>query len=235
MTELDHYLATHYLDVAQSAAAANLTADEFEALVDRHLVPAPSYVVTSDGTLVSHVFGALPAPGSREDRYFHPSQSIWIARARHAIATCGEDGAEARLKEQFSTAFACALAALNLSTWRLRDSFDDSGLPIAAGLNARTDSAWSHFLHGTFGLCVASPVSEAHIAYKEVLQEKLACLSDHGARIAFPAGQGACMLELIDAYAAASMPFSPIEYARSSRKRLVDDLRTKLSAELAPA
>jgi len=35
---------------------------------------------------------------------------------------------------------------------------------------------------------------------------------------------------LIDQYAQASMPFSPLEYARSSRKRLVDDLREKLGA-----
>ena len=40
----------------------------------------------------------------------------------------------------------------------------------------------------------------------------------------------AAMGVLIDQYAQASMPFSPLEYARSSRKRLVDDLREKLGA-----
>lgn len=38
------------------------------------------------------------------------------------------------------------------------------------------------------------------------------------------------MHELIDAYAAAAMPFSPIEYPRSSRKRLVENLRANLRA-----
>ncbi len=33
------------------------------------------------------------------------------------------------------------------------------------------------------------------------------------------------MHELIDAFDAAAMPFSPLGYAVSSRKRLVDDLR----------
>jgi hypothetical protein len=36
------------------------------------------------------------------------------------------------------------------------------------------------------------------------------------------------LLDVIAAYEVAAMPFSPIEYAQSSRKRLVDDLRARL-------
>jgi hypothetical protein len=37
------------------------------------------------------------------------------------------------------------------------------------------------------------------------------------------------LLQLIDDYAISSMPFSPAEYERSSRKRLVDDLRSAVA------
>jgi hypothetical protein len=99
----------------------------------------------------------------------------------------------------------------------------------AEGLRARVESTWEHFLLGTFGLCVADPSSEAAIARKEVLQEKLTMLSDNGAKNEFSEAEARALLELIDAYAQAAMPFSPIEYAVSSRKRLVEDLSARIA------
>lgn len=227
MTELDHYLAQHYLDETQLAAAVAMTMEEIDALIQVRLVPAPAYVVDASGNLCSFVFGAMAAPGSRAGRYFPPSQLAWIAVALHALAE-GPETAPARLQAQFASRYGAALATLNLTTWRLRDSFDDRGAPIAEGLRARTDSAWTYFLNGTFSLCVANPMSEAHIAWKEVLQEKLAQQSGNGSKTLLPQAQAQQMHALIDAYAAAAMPFSPIEYALSSRKRLVEDLRANL-------
>jgi len=231
MTELDTYLAQHYLNEAQLTAVAALGPGELEELIRGRLVPAPSYVVTDGGTVRSFVFGEMAAPGAMPGSYFHRSQAVWIARAR-SVAGAGGDAAahdvEAVLKAQFTASFAAALAAFNLATWRLPDSFDDAGAPLAEGLRKRTDSAWTYFLNGTFGLCVANPVSEAHIAYKEVLQEKLVQLSDNGARTAFTADQARALAQLIADYAGAAMPFSPVEYPVSSRKRLVDDLRARL-------
>ncbi|MED5612613.1 DUF6058 family natural product biosynthesis protein [Janthinobacterium sp. P210005] len=227
MTELDHYLAQHYLDETQLAAAAAMTMEEIDALIQARLVPAPAYVVDASGNLCSFVFGAMAAPGARAGRYFPPSQLAWIAVALHALAE-GPEMAQARLQAQFASRYGAALATLNLTTWRLRDSFDDRGAPIAEGLRARTDSAWMYFLNGTFSLCVANPMSEAHIAWKEVLQEKLAQQSGNGSKTLLPQAQAQQMHALIDAYAAAAMPFSPIEYALSSRKRLVEDLRANL-------
>ena len=63
-----------------------------------------------------------------------------------------------------------------------------------------------------------------------MLQEKLTQLSENGARTVYSPLQLLALHELIDAYAAAAMPFSPVEYALSSRKRLVEDLRLKLGA-----
>ncbi len=230
MTALNDYLADRFLTAAQVAAAADMAIDELDLLICEGLVPAASYVVADTGTLGSFVFGAMAAPGATPGRYFPPSQTVWIARAHEAVLRYGLHGAQARLKEQFGHRFAAALAALNLAVWRLPDCFGENGAPLEAGLRVRVDNAWSYFLSGTFGMCVVNPVSEAHIAYKEVLQEKLVQLSENGARRQFSAQQAQALLALIDQYAAAAMPFSPVEYTRSSRKRLVDDLRATLHA-----
>lgn len=228
MSALDLYLARYYLNAEQVAAAGGLDVETVDAMIVNRLVPAPSYVVDDTGSLSSFVFGTMGADGARPGRYFHPAQLVWIARARAVLAITPAYEAEALLKSQFCAGFAVALATLNLSTWRLADSFDDSGAPLAAGLQVRVDSAWTYFLNGTFSLCVANPISEAHIGYKEVLQEKLAQQSDNGTRRMFSAQQASALDVLIDAYAAAAMPFSPLDYAVSSRKRLVEDLRANL-------
>jgi len=230
MTDLNHYLARHYVNQIQLAGIAQIGVAELDELIAARLIPAPSYVVSDDGKVTSFVFGQLDAPGATPGRYFHPAQSVWIARAREAPTGGAAHQAESILKQRFTTSFAAALAALNLSLWRLPDSFDEDGAPIANGLQARLDSAWTYFLNGTFNLCVANPISEAHIAYKEVLQEKLAQQSENGSRDAFTPQQARDMHGLIDAYAAASMRFSPAEYPVSSRKRLVDGLRARLAA-----
>lgn len=228
MTDLNNYLAKHFLTDAQLATTAAIPVSELYALIGNRLVPAPSYVVSDIGRLSSFVFGEMDAPGAKPGRYFHPAQLVWIAAARVALASGAHD-AEARLRAQFTARFSAALATLNLTTWRLRDSFDDNGAPIA-GLIERTDSAWEFFLNGTFSLCVANPISEAHIARKEVLQEKLTQLSENGSKTRFPPHQERLMRDLIAAYAAAAMPFSPIEYPLSSRKRLVEDLLANMGS-----
>ena len=79
-------------------------------------------------------------------------------------------------------------------------------------------------------MCVAHPDCEAAIARKEVLQEKLVALTDNGSTSSYPNDKAQQILDLIDAFAQSAMPFSPVDYALSSRKRLVDDLRQRVVA-----
>ena len=171
----------------------------------------------------------MPAPGAQDGEYFHPANQVWVNVARNTIAEVGRERAHGGLKNRFSTNLKSALGNLNASTWRLRDSFADDGSVLQSGLQARLDSMWDHFLRGTYGLCVADPRSEAAIAWKEVLQEKLVALSSNGTGTDYTEFEADAMLKLIDAYAQAAMPFSPIEYPVSSRKRLVEDLASSIT------
>jgi len=198
-------------------------------LIQRQLIPAPSYFVTDSGTVKSYVFGEMAAPGSLPGDFFHPANTVWVDIARRIIANSDPQAAYQQLKARFARNLQTALADLNATTWRLRDSFNDDGSPITEGLRVRIESLWEHFLQGTFGLCVANPISEAVIARKEVLQEKLSKLSENGFKVAFSAQELQTILELIDAYAEVSMPFSTVEYHKSSRKRLVEDLRMRIA------
>jgi Family of unknown function (DUF6058) len=226
LTDLDAYLAQHYLDAIQFADFCNISAATLSMLITKKRIPEPSYRISKNFTVYSYVFGEMDAPGSKPGEYFHPANRAWVLLAHGSKL----DTESSQLKARFSNNFQSALTEFNQTLFRLNDSFTDDGMPIPEGLIARSETAWEHFLKGTFGLCIANPTSEYEIARKETLQEKLSALSENGLKAHFAHDEINILLKLIEEYEAASMPFSPVEYSRSSRKRLVEDLRKRLLA-----
>jgi hypothetical protein len=226
---LQAYLDTHYQTLEQLADTCGITANALGYLVSQQLIPEPSYTVISDDKCLSQAFGELSAKQLRLGRYFHPSNKVWVAIAIDTKNKMSAKQASDHLKERFTQNFAAELKVLDTKTFRLQDSFTDSGDIIPDGLHARTDSAWTYFLKGVFSLCVADPSSEKSIATKEVLQEALIFLTDNGLKTNFSQAEKHHVLNLVDQYEQAAMPFSSIEYPISSRKRLVEDLRAKLN------
>jgi len=230
MNSLETYLKGYYQTADQLAAVCSISTDELAALVSEKLVPHASYTILEGDRLISQAFGEMSVQDSTPGQHFHPGNATWIALALEAKRKLGPQQAHCELKERFKNNFAAALKELNKTTFRLPDSFTDTGKILSKGLNLRTESAWDSFLKGIFSLCVADPASERSIAHKEILQEALTNLTDSGSRADFSADSRRHILELIDQYAQAVMPFSPPEYPRSSRKRLVEDLKAKLGA-----
>jgi hypothetical protein len=230
MSDLQEYLTENYLTADQLAAVCIISTSELATLVAEKLVPQASYSVLGDGVFISQAFGEFPQQNATAGDYFHPGNAKWIALAIEVKRERGAKRAHEKLKQQFRENFASALSDLDRSTFRLPDSFTDTGQTISEGLDSRTASAWDSFLAGIFSLCVADPSSERSIAEKEVLQEALSKLT--GGRASSdcsPEGKRR-VLDLVDQYATKSMPFSPPEYAQSSRKRLVEDLRIEYLA-----
>ncbi|GAB3359238.1 DUF6058 family natural product biosynthesis protein [Lysobacter tyrosinilyticus] len=229
MSDIANYLHRYYRTTAQLSADCAMEPEALRRLVDERLVPAPSYSVSEQGTLLSKAFGEFLAGNASLGDYFHPANASWVARAVEARERLGAGPAHHALKARFQDNFALALRECDRSVFRLPDCFTDTGQPRTEGLQARTREAWEAFLDGIYSLCVADPSSEMAIARKEVLQEALVKLGSDEATWASPDGK-ARIGALIEQYAQASMPFSPLEYARSSRKRLVDDFREKLAS-----
>jgi hypothetical protein len=229
MTELDAYLDRYFLTDVKFAELCELPVGKLRELVDLRLVPAPSYVV-ADSVVKSYVFGEMTAKHARDGRYYRAAGKVWVERALAELGGAPNGKTYERLRNAFASNMAAALADLNASTWRLADSFRESGAINETGLATRLDSMWTHHLCGTFGLCVADPESETSIARKEVVQEKITVLSENGTKSSFTIAEARSLLPLIEEYAAISMPFSPVEYARSSRKLLVDNLLVAILA-----
>jgi len=203
------YLNDHFVDKATLAALAGTTVERLDTLVMASALPNPTYVCER-GTIRSAAFGVIPISEVLEGDYFRPEYTRWVQIALHAMP-----GDERN-------------AVLSTLTAELRDAlqawFDDPTV-----VEAKIQAYLPHFASGTFGLCVSDPSTGAGIVRKEVLQERLIALTGDGSDPAPSEVSPAALLQLIDDYARAAMPFSPAEYARSSRKRLVDDLRPKVA------
>jgi hypothetical protein len=227
MQPLNAYLARHFFTNAQLAAASAVSCTELDDLLSRSLIPAPSYVV-KNSKVRSIVFGETSAPGAVDGQYFHRHGVSWVKRAAECRTRLSGELAYQELRSRFRDNLREAFVELDRTVWRLPDCFRYDRSFIEAGFAARFESIWTHFQNGTYGVCVAQPDSELAIARKEVLQEKLVALTANGARILFPGDERAVVAQTIAEYAAACSLFSPVDYARSSRKRLVDDLHRSL-------
>jgi len=206
---LTTYLRDHFVDKATLATLSKISIDRLDHLIAVKAIPSASY--TCDGrSISSFVFGETPIKESLAGEYYRPEYARWIGIAHHA-----QPGSERS-------------AVLSELEKELRISLEVH-CNTEEAIAAKVQSYLPYFFNGTFGLCVADPSTGAGIVRKEMLQEKLVELTANGT-LASPAN---CskeeLLKLIDEYADSAMPFSPAEYERSSRKRLVDDLRPQVA------
>ncbi len=224
------YLGERFLDAASFAAHCGIELDELERLIATGVAPGASYDVDAAGTMRSLVFGAVDAPGATKGHWFNPDMQAWVMRGRAALAAHGGkvEAAVASLQADFRAGYGDALRAAHAAEGAVPGFTTVDGSFDETAFEAQFAALWQHLLGGTFGLCVAHPVDEAHIVAKEVAQARLTHVTDNGSRRDFDDAEAALVRDLLERYAALSMPFSPAEYARSSRKRLVDDLRDAL-------
>jgi len=229
---IERYLRERFLPADAFAQACGVGEAELSQLIELGLVPQPAYETDDEGRITSFVFGTLPAPGVPVGRWFNPRSTHWVARAREAMAACDADAqaASALLRSQFRQRYLSALSASHVVDGPIPGLSDEAGFDEAA-FDAQFPGIWEHFLAGTYGLCVADPSSEAHIVAKEAVQARLTLLTENGTRRDFNDGDKAAVRQLVARYASLSMPFSPAEYPRSSRKRLIEDMLPHVAAD----
>lgn len=202
---LKTYLQKHFVDKPTFASLSGITVERLEVLIATKAIPAATYTC-DESSIRSAAFGTVETEESCSGEYFRPECARWARIADQAVP-----GKE---RDAVLSALASELAA------GLRTYVKDPAV-----IEGKIQDFLPYFLDGTFGLCAADPSTGTGIVRKEMLQEMLTELTENGSNPS-PAGFSKSeLLQLIDDFAISAMPFSPAEYARSSRKRLVDDLR----------
>lgn len=213
MTETDRsvasYLHKHFVTKVTFAQLAQISAQRLGELIAIGAIPEPSSVCDSV-SMRSAVFGAISLSESVSGAYFRPECIRWVRLADAALAGSERAAVIAALTDELRVA--------------LKDYLSDE-----QQIESRIAGYLPYFFNGTFGLCVADPSTGAGIVRKEMLQEQLIALTANGTVSTPTEVSKSELLHIIDAYAESAMPFSPAERDRSSRKRLVDDMRLALT------
>jgi hypothetical protein len=206
--DLLRYLDTSFFTQHQLLAASGIDAAELAALVQRAVMPKPSYRLRLD--IACDSFFGAHAEHHRVD-YYAKGYASWIG----IVQSLPGDADARRVFEQRYRARLAQLAAAGISS-------DEPKLN--AGLNAHLGDEWRHFLDGTYGLCTRSGLPE-DIASKEVAIAIVKQLTGETGEQALTAVERDRLAQAVDLLDAASAPFAPHELGRSSRHRLVDQVR----------
>jgi hypothetical protein len=201
------YLNQYFLTEEELLSILKVTKQELKGYQQNSLMPKPSY--TLNLSLTSDSYFGLYADTQTVD-YYAKGYVAWL-------------GTVILLKEKD-----CVFDVFRSRYIHAVFGFKDKGIVIEAlmdneELDVHVESEWQHFLDGTYGLCTRSGLPE-DIAAKEVAIREIEMLCSHDELDREQINKLAVVVNLLDE---ASALFAPHERLRSSRERLVNQVRRK--------
>lgn len=207
--ELIQYLNDGFFTQQQLLAASAIDLAGLERLQKRGLMPLPSYALKLD-IACNSFFG--PHQAQTELAYYAKPYSLWMTCVQ-SLPTADE------ALKLFSQRYQARLKQLQeIGVSSAHDKFN-------AGLESHLESEWTYFLSGTYGLCTRSGLPE-DIAAKEVAVLIIKEITGERLDKNLLAAERERLVIAVDLLDAVSAPFAPHEVLRSSRHRLIDQVRS---------
>ncbi|MCL1124469.1 DUF6058 family natural product biosynthesis protein [Shewanella surugensis] len=215
--ELLNYLNTHFLSEQAILKEANITFETLEHYQSLGIMPKASYRLNV--TLHCDSFF-----GSKDDtqhlRFYATGYVSWLKLVGALFASSVMDPDMNHKDEVYAVFMVRYTQTIN----KLKGLGHTSNSPkINSGLHQHIEQEWIHFLDGTYGLCTLSGLPE-DIAAKEFAIIEINELSLLGTLTVPQTVQLTRAVNLLDD---ASALFAPHERERSTRQRLVNDMREK--------
>lgn len=207
--ELIQYLNDGFFTQQQLLAATEIDLAGLERLQQRGLMPLPSYTLKLD-IACNSVFG--PHQAQADLAYYAKPYFAWMTSVQSLSSA---DEAFTLFSQRYQTRLQQLQGAGICSA---HDKFN-------AGLQAHIESEWTYFLNGTYGLCTRSGLPE-DIAAKEVAVLIIKEITGERLDKDLLAAERERLVIAVDLLDAASAPFAPHEVLRSSRHRLIDQVRS---------
>lgn len=203
--ELIKYLNDHFFTKQELLDISKVTAKEFSKYQDSGVMPKCSYRLSLN--LESDSFFGLHK-AEQEIEYYAKGYSSWLAIIQSL------DSAE-DVYSLFASRYKAAIESFKTQ------GHSSDNIKLKSELNNHIKQEWEHFLNGVYGLCTKSGLPE-DIAAKEFsiieINELLACDELDSKQL----NKLTFAVDLLDS---SSSLFAPHERLRSSRHRIVNEVR----------
>ncbi|MCO7223512.1 DUF6058 family natural product biosynthesis protein [Pleionea sp. CnH1-48] len=205
--ELIQYLERHFYNRQELLALSKVTTEELLKYQQQEMMPNCSYRVSFELKSDSF-FGAHQE--AHETEYYAKGYASWLGIVKTLES-------KEHVYEHFYQRYIRKIAELKkLGHWS-----DDP--KVNAQIDLHISSEWKYFLDGTYGLCTQSGLPE-DIAAKELAILEINQLSSEESLTVEQTAQLTKAVNLLDE---ASSLFAPHERPKSSRQRLINDIRRR--------
>ena len=205
--ELIKYLNEHFLTKCELLELSKITEEELRELQEKGLMPQCSYKLKLNLETDSF-FGAHF--DSQELEYYAKGYISWLAAVKNH--ECNKVA-----YSSFSERYKSALNGLK------NDGYAATNHKVNEGIDLHIEEEWSHFLKGIYGLCTKSGLPE-DIAAKELAILEINEIIEKSDIDEVQLKRLERAVNLLDSVSAL---FAPHERLKSSRHRLVDEIRRK--------
>lgn len=197
------YLNAHFITLEELSSVTNIDLNEIRHYQTERLMPLASYNLDVE-LKCNSFFGEHSEKGVTE--YYAKGYVSWLSIV-HSLRNkeCVFDEFTRRYLKTIST---------------LKDVTCDSG---CSGLSEIITEKWEHFLQGTYGVCTKTGLPE-DIASKGIAVSQIEELLGHEELNSSEIKRLEYFVNLLDSV---SSPFAPHERLKSSRHRLVNEVRRK--------
>lgn len=207
--ELTHYLNKNFLSKEQLLDATKVTKKEFRLYQKQGVMPKHSYRINL--TLECDSFFG-PYLENQAIEYYAKGYCSWLAIIQSLKTTDA-------IYEVFYQRYANEIERLktfghHADSEKLNTDFD-----------LHVQEEWLHFINGIYGVCTKSGLPE------DIAAKEFAIIEIHELTVAENLTPPELMrlTKAVNLLDETSMPFAPHEYQKSSRYRLVDEVRRKYS------
>lgn len=207
---LQDYLATNFYTRSELTRIAGISGTEFDRYQQSKMMPKASYVIRGEVVCTSF-FGEFAE--TVETQFYAREYVSWLALLRQVESA---DAAFAIFREQYKNRIAELLA----------QGFRSDNEKITSGLDAHIEAEWVHFIDGIYGLCTKSGLPH-DIAAKELAIIIINNIVGQESPAALEPATKNCLTAAVNLLDAASSMFAPHEVERSSRNRLINQVRAK--------
>lgn len=221
--EQQDYLNEYFISRIELEQTLGVDNNELTELIRCGVIPSWSYKIEY-GILYSHVFKFIQVSNCRDDEYFSPYVIDWYY---HNLTLFPDYKATENIKKKLRSQFLDAYMEEVNANESFKKAFPEI-IENPESFQRRANDTWLHHLLGTFGVCVKKPSCIRQIIKKQVAVSVLCKVTNDGERSEYTDNELIELYKWFDAYDKVAMPFSPADYDKSSRKRLVDNVKDKI-------